>query len=709
MSIPEKWQREIDAGTPFGKRAAAAIEKAGNRITLKPEREPDVSDIGSRMLAAFTVATGQEVSCGSCRSYMLSLNRSESHVEDDVVRNVYINLPIPHTIRELHPDKDSLREWVRGIVHAVLPVPPRRDDMIDRYSTPFAIAEYLDSPEANPPRGWHDWPNIIEYHRGLVREAVLLAKDDGSPPSSQRRGIIIPAGGLCKIYSADSPQPYFWCAYAAAHMLRHYGCSLPIEFWFLPGEMEQVEHIELYARRLSVTLHVLDTSNMRVAHGWQVKINAILQSKLDLVIHLDADNIVTRDPEYLFDTEEFKNNAAMFWGDNPALRDHRGYVGPKQWHRLGEGREDTVRDIEAGQMVIDKKRGARALQVVKHLADHAEYWGGFNGGKPGIWYGDKTDFHVGFAITGTPHWICQGFRWNYGGFYEHRDPAGRLLFQHACHKKGHLVNGHRIENLIGNDQIWECVYFRSPVTFPDGSLTDCNVLIAPEKQFEIKNDSKGMSRTVWLDVVSRNEYLLPPEFTETNSIVDIGGNSGAFAYACLRRGAGKVISIEPHPETAERLVRNTAEFGDRIEVINAAAWRSDVENSSVSLHPHGGEDWSCGYSVILSQDSETSWDVPTVGLDDILRRLGAVHILKLDCEGSEYPILYTSKELHRCEHILGEYHLDHDITLGGDPPDGGWPEWTIPGLTDFLASKGFTLYKLHPACSTCGGFWAKRS
>jgi hypothetical protein len=133
---------------------------------------------------------------------------------------------------------------------------------------------------------------VSSQHAG---EKLATAKAMSLPYHREKsRAILIPAGGRCKIYDASAPQFYFWGAFAAAWTLRHHGCILPIEFWFLPGEMEEIPHVELFAKQVAATCHVVDTSNMRCVHGWQIKINAILQTKHTQVLHLDADNIVTK-------------------------------------------------------------------------------------------------------------------------------------------------------------------------------------------------------------------------------------------------------------------------------------------------------------------------------------------------------------------------------------------------------------------------------
>jgi len=554
------------------------------------------------------------------------------------------------------------------------------------------IAVRLQSPAHDWPKGWRDWSNVIEYHRNMLAEKLATAKAMSLPYHREKsRAILIPAGGRCNIYDRNAPQFYFWGAFAAAWTLRHHGCTLPIEFWFLPGEMEAIPHVELFAKQVAATCHVVDTSNMRCVHGWQIKINAILQSKHTQILHLDADNIVTKDPTYLFDCQEFKDHEAMFWVDNPNVNDFHGRIIEHQWRRAGSDRTDRLHDIETGQILIDKDRAAKALAIIKHFADRADYWEGYNGGEPGVWYGDKTSFHMGFILTGTSHYKQKWNRWDAGGFYAHTDPSGNVLFQHACHRKGHLNNGHHIQNLQGNRLIEEAAAFKSPLAFLDGSVEDSLRCIAPERMFDIEPDR--ISREVWLDVFTRNEYLLGPDIPADAVVIDIGANSGAFSYSCLRRGAGKVLAFEPGP-VAEKCVRNCSEFGSRFEMEQRAVWTSDKLVDSLVLAPSHREQHSGSMSAVLPSTGEKI-EVAAIGLDSVLRRFDQVHILKLDCEGSEYPILMTCTELHRVEHILGEYHHVNDM-------------WSIESLSIFLRTRGFEVYRIIPHGKQHGNFWARK-
>jgi FkbM family methyltransferase len=707
MKIPQAWKDEIAKGTPFGLRAAAAAAQLGVSFVDGPDEEKVVvmtytqnrpGDVLHNLLRSRYGVTIASCKCqewidrmnvwgpSGCRD---NLEQIVDHLLEEASTNENVSTAIRLALKVPIVGKLEGKRQLRNLVREAITMAefaPHKNISQDELAVRF------ETPAHDWPQGWRDWPNVIEYHRNMLASKLATAKAMSLPyHRAKSRAILIPAGGRCQIYDKNAPQFYFWGAFAAAWTLRHHGCTLPIEFWFLPSEMVEIPHVELFAKQVAATCHVVDTSNMRCVHGWQIKINAILQSKHTQVLHLDADNIVTKDPTYLFDCREFEDNEAMFWVDNPKVNDFHGRIVEHQWKRVGSDRNDRISDIETGQMLIDKDRAAKALAIVKHFADRADYWEGYNGGERGVWYGDKTSFHMGFILTGTRHHNQRWNRWDAGGFYAHTDPSGNVLFQHACHRKGHLNNGHHIQNLQGNRLIEEAAAFKSPLAFLDGSVEDSLRCIAPERMFNIEPDR--ISREVWMDVFTRNEYLLGPEIPADAVVIDIGANSGAFSYACLRRGAGTVVAFEPG-QVAERCSKNCAEFGDRFELIQRAVWRSDEPVESLQLAPSHRERHSGSISAVLPAMGEKI-TAGAIDLDSVLRRFEQVHILKLDCEGSEYPILMTCTELHRVEHILGEYHHVDDV-------------WSLQALKIFLQTRGFEVYRVIEHEKTHGNFWARR-
>jgi hypothetical protein len=90
-----------------------------------------------------------------------------------------------------------------------------------------------------------------------------------------------------------------------------------------------------------------------------------------------------------------------------------------------------------------------------------------------------------------------------------------------------------------------------------------------------------------------------------------------------------------------------------------------------------------------------------------------VRMLKLDCEGSEFPILLTSQSLHLIDEIRGEYH-----EFGGEYDDRSIPEmarvsgydrFTIAELTDALQRAGFSVESDRSGKTRRGHFFATRA
>lgn len=169
---------------------------------------------------------------------------------------------------------------------------------------------------------------------------------------------------------------------------------------------------------------------------------------------------------------------------------------------------------------------------------------------------------------------------------------------------------------------------------------------------------------VHCEVNLQNCYRLPEKFEPEDTIIDVGAFIGYFTDACLRRGAGKVVAFEAHPANFARAVQNLGFYGERAELHLNAVWRSDVDpRLPLTIRMLGFNDAeeninAGGNTVAVRADYDNAElpSVRTVGLDSVLKKFKAVRFLKLDCEGSEYPIIYTSKLLPRCQSIAIEVH-----------------------------------------------------
>ena len=160
-------------------------------------------------------------------------------------------------------------------------------------------------------------------------------------------------------------------------------------------------------------------------------------------------------------------------------------------------------------------------------------------------------------------------------------------------------------------------------------------------------------------VVIENEYQLPP-LGRSAVCLDIGAHIGSFALAALRRGAGKVLCVEPEPNNLALLRHNLAPY-PQVEILAAAVW---PQAGTVRLHNpvdlrNTGACQVQAFALTTDQAASGSAvvSVPAVALDDLLLRLGQVQLVKLDCEGAEWPLLEAATQWQRVQAICGEYHL----------------------------------------------------
>lgn len=177
------------------------------------------------------------------------------------------------------------------------------------------------------------------------------------------------------------------------------------------------------------------------------------------------------------------------------------------------------------------------------------------------------------------------------------------------------------------------------------------------------------------------------------TVVDIGAHIGSFSLLAAMKGARRVLAYEAGTDNFDLLVRNCGTL-PAVECHHAAVWRSDAHGAELSWRPAstpentgGGTVIECAAVAGEPADAGRRSAVATVPFDDIVERAGTVDLLKIDAEGSEYPILLTSRKLDRIGTIVGEFH---DIAgLDARMAIPGVPDWTVERLRAHLERQGF--------------------
>lgn len=231
---------------------------------------------------------------------------------------------------------------------------------------------------------------------------------------------------------------------------------------------------------------------------------------------------------------------------------------------------------------------------------------------------------------------------------------------------------------------------------------------------------------VFRSIVELNEYRLPSRFSMEDTVVDIGGHVGSFTRACFERGAGHIVAFEPEPgnfallcdhlglESVPGIVRMAErrfEDGRLIKAVQAPVWSTgglSMSHTGYLYDESVGELNTGGGSVsVVASDFTAPPPGPrplvSMGMDEVIELVippdESIRLLKLDCEGAEWEILWAS-ELRRVRQIVGEYH---------GAREGQWPR-SWPGLEMRLAALGFgrVVGKVTGAEQGLGLFFAER-
>ncbi|KAG3193852.1 hypothetical protein JG687_00005026 [Phytophthora cactorum] len=192
--------------------------------------------------------------------------------------------------------------------------------------------------------------------------------------------------------------------FASISILRSYNCTLPIELWISQPEVVRTPSmrttLEMLQQRFSnVTVETIIDPTIA---GFSTKIHAVQHSKFENVLFLDADNVPVRDPTFLFETQEFRQHGAIFWPDfwHPEKTIFNIQRESLLWELVDLPFVDMF-EQESGQILIDRRRAAIALEVLMFFAYH----------RPShferlvLAHGDKDLFRLAWMKTQTPFYM----------------------------------------------------------------------------------------------------------------------------------------------------------------------------------------------------------------------------------------------------------------------------------------------------------------
>jgi FkbM family methyltransferase len=129
------------------------------------------------------------------------------------------------------------------------------------------------------------------------------------------------------------------------------------------------------------------------------------------------------------------------------------------------------------------------------------------------------------------------------------------------------------------------------------------------------------------------------------TVVDVGANVGYYSLLASRLvgPSGAVVGVEAHPRMAELLHRNVIINGrHNVTTHQIAAW-FQAEHLTFHMRRHFAANSSAGSmertDLADLDDSEDVIEVDALPLDDVLKDVGPIDLVKVDVEGAELQVL----------------------------------------------------------------------
>lgn len=220
-----------------------------------------------------------------------------------------------------------------------------------------------------------------------------------------------------------------------------------------------------------------------------------------------------------------------------------------------------------------------------------------------------------------------------------------------------------------------------------------------------------LAASVWCEVFLRNVYRLPDRMDGWR-VVDVGANEGVFSHLAFERGAATVVSCEPVKANYARLVQNMDRRAGSICVHAACTGRGakpvvGMRFGTDNPHLSGMEVGPPVDNLAATVDLDRLHEIATWSCTAL--EFSYVDLLKIDCEGYEWPILLTSDCLDMFQAITAELHFGRLFAIynaTGCRHPVRTKEWALKTLREVLEHFGFDFRIEEVQDGNFGYLWA---
>ncbi|RYY87709.1 MAG: FkbM family methyltransferase [Chitinophagaceae bacterium] len=223
-------------------------------------------------------------------------------------------------------------------------------------------------------------------------------------------------------------------------------------------------------------------------------------------------------------------------------------------------------------------------------------------------------------------------------------------------------------------------------TFYKGERNKRNLrfVTKPNKiRFEVTPTSYWVFKEVFVEDFYNIRELLK-KVPEAPLVIDVGANAGYFDVLLLsKRKNARIIAFEPlanNKAYIQRMIDANPALQNQLTVHQKAVTGTPVDHIKLYMEDTAQNTEIASIYASFDPRNTRTVEVPAVTLSSVIREHAQVDLLKMDCEGSEYDILYNTpaEDLKRVKLMALEVHQ-----MQGEGQN-------LEALDAFLKGHGFT-------------------
>jgi len=388
-------------------------------------------------------------------------NSSNGKVEENEIENTIKQLFLYSLQHPLQPQQfEELRQRVElhtKLWHTLFGTYPNEFKVSENSTEPFQYKEILIKKTKFLSLKWKRFSSLSDYKKllAMVHESLYswlygfrYSSLSDILKSSNGKGIVICTG-----------DKYFKYVHSTINSLRSIlHCQLPIEITYLGDNDLSSNHRKLLEEEFD-NIYFNDISNtfknsIVGIEGWAIKPFALLASRFEEIIMLDADVTYLRNPEELFEEEGYRKTGTFFFKDRTLNQgNHNGAKWLKSWmidplpvtKESRFWKETSEHEMDSSTVVIHKTKTLLGLLAV---CKFNEYYTRYEVVYQKV-LGDKETFWMGFDMARQPYHMNHQPSL-FIGELDLEDESDKKLCGHVGHLSGDgkllFWNGHLIKN-----------------------------------------------------------------------------------------------------------------------------------------------------------------------------------------------------------------------------------------------------------------------